>query len=78
MAESDWLGVDLDGTLAEYHEWVGPENIGTPIPKMVERVKKWLREGKIVKIMTARVHPMEKDRDKCLVAINEWVIKNIG
>jgi hypothetical protein len=35
-----WVGVDLDGTLAEYHGFKGPEHIGKPIPKMVARVKR--------------------------------------
>lgn len=25
---SGWIGVDLDGTLAGYDGWVGPEHIG--------------------------------------------------
>jgi hypothetical protein len=32
-----WIGVDLDGTLAFYDEWIGPEHIGAPIPGMVDR-----------------------------------------
>lgn len=54
---SGWIGVDLDGTIAEYHGWVSPTHIGAPIPKMVERVKVWLSEGKEVRIFTARVFP---------------------
>lgn len=50
-----WIGVDLDGTLAEYHGYVGPETIGPPIPLMLERVRRWVREGKDVRIFTARV-----------------------
>jgi hypothetical protein len=48
-----WIGVDLDGTLAEYHGR-GDGSIGKPIPKMVARVKAWLAEGKEVRIVTAR------------------------
>ncbi|HEV7674386.1 MAG TPA: hypothetical protein VGQ12_07640 [Candidatus Angelobacter sp.] len=51
-----WIGVDLDGTLAHYAGWKGPEHIGEPIMPMVERVKGWLAEGKTVKIFTARVY----------------------
>ena len=36
-----WIGVDLDGTLAEYHGWQGIEHIGEPIPKMMARVRRW-------------------------------------
>lgn len=43
-----WIGVDLDGTLAEYHGW-DDGRIGAPIPKMVQRVKQWLAEGKEVR-----------------------------
>jgi len=50
-----WIGVDLDGTLAEYTGWISPTYIGKPIPKMVDRVKLWLTEGKDVRIFTARV-----------------------
>ena len=50
-----WIGVDLDGTLAYYDGWQGAEHIGKPIPLMIERVKKWLAEGKEVRIFTARV-----------------------
>lgn len=53
-----WIAVDLDGTLAEYHGWQGPEHIGKPIPVMVSRVKQWLAEGRDVRIFTARAwHP---------------------
>lgn len=50
-----WIGVDLDGTLAFYDGWRGPEHIGAPIPAMLERVKNWLEEGRDVRIFTARV-----------------------
>uniref|UniRef100_A0A6M3LPU0 Polynucleotide kinase n=1 Tax=viral metagenome TaxID=1070528 RepID=A0A6M3LPU0_9ZZZZ len=52
--EQGWIGVDLDGTLAEYHRWVAANHIGEPIPKMMARVKEWLAEGKRIKIFTAR------------------------
>ncbi len=53
--QNGWIGVDLDGTLAHYDEWRGIEHIGEPIPKMAERVRAWLAEGKAVRIVTARV-----------------------
>ena len=52
---SGWIGVDLDGTLAKYEGYKGPDYIGEPIPAMLCRVKQWLAEGKTVKIFTARV-----------------------
>lgn len=61
MASSKgWIGVDLDGTLAMYEKWEGPENIGAPIPQMVERVRTWLMGGYDVKIFTARVSPLNR------------------
>ena len=66
----EWIGVDLDGTLAEYTDWIGIEHIGKPIPPMVERVKNWLTEGKSVKIFTARVaHGPE-----VISHIHEWLV----
>lgn len=50
-----WIGVDLDGTLAESPKTYDvPHKIGQPIWKMVDRVKRWLAEGKDVRIVTAR------------------------
>lgn len=53
-----WIGVDLDGVLAEYHGWPADGSIGKPVPAMVERVKAWLAEGKDVRIFTARGWPL--------------------
>jgi hypothetical protein len=55
MSSTGWIGVDLDGTLAHYDGWKGIDHIGEPVPAMVERVKRWLAEGKDVRIFTARV-----------------------
>jgi hypothetical protein len=49
-----WIGVDLDGTLAEAIAWQGMEHIGPPVPLMMRRVRQWLDQGLPVKIMTAR------------------------
>ena len=54
MTSYGWIGVDLDGTLAEYRRWAGPESIGDPIPIMAGRVTFWLNEGREVRIFTAR------------------------
>lgn len=53
--EKGWIGVDLDGTLAVDDGWQGIEHIGPPIPRMVSRIKRWLKQGKTAKILTARV-----------------------
>jgi len=50
-----WIGVDLDGTLAKYNGFKGINIIGDPIPEMIDRVRRWIKNGKTVKIFTARV-----------------------
>lgn len=67
-----WIAVDLDGTLAVYHGWEGAQHIGAPIERMVERVQQWLKEGKDVRIFTARVAPGKHDRMECINAIEDW------
>jgi hypothetical protein len=54
-AKGGWIGVDFDGTLAEYYEWVAWGQFGKPIPLMVERVRAWIAHGVDVRIVTARV-----------------------
>jgi hypothetical protein len=51
-----WYGVDFDGTLAKTMDWKSHNegSVGEPVWPMVERVKRWLAEGKEVRIMTAR------------------------
>lgn len=74
LQSQPWIGVDLDGTLAEYPGWKGPEHIGAPIPLMLKRVKAWLAQGKRVKIFTARVHECPEAE----AAIQKWCAKHIG
>lgn len=72
-----WIGVDLDGTLAEYHGFEGPGVVGKPVPLMLARVHDWLQRGKTVKIVTARVsHPEEAD--VCRAAVEVWCEYYIG
>ena len=75
-ALKEWKGVDLDGTLATYHKWEGPDQIGDPIPKMVTRVKKWLSDGKDVRIMTARV--ADDKNGVASKAIKAWCKEHVG
>jgi len=54
-----WIGVDLDGTLAQYDGFQGDDVVGEPIEPMVRQVRKWLMEGRDVRIFTARKpHPV--------------------
>lgn len=56
-----WVGVDLDGTLAEFDEQRGIEHIGRMSLPILKRVQHWLKTGVTVKIFTARAtHPALK------------------
>lgn len=89
-----WIGVDLDGTLAVYDGWNGPEHIGEPVPEMLTRVLAWLRDGIDVRIFTARIYPLppafpdrpvpvqegerESEAFRSLCAIGDWCEKHVG
>lgn len=78
MSNAGWIGVDLDGTLAEYHGWVAADVIGAPIPAMAERVRLWIAEGKDVRIFTARGSIGEADRALAYPAIAAWCLLHFG
>jgi hypothetical protein len=88
MSTSGWIGVDLDGTLAQYDGWRGEDHIGDPIPKMIDRVKGWLAEGIEVRIVTARCfspqmiengfHVATMSKGEVLKCIRQWCAKHIG
>jgi hypothetical protein len=69
---SPWIGVDLDGTLA--HDLGNNrgnrslEQIGSPIKPMLNRLRKWIAEGKTVKIFTARA-----SSPKQVVMVKKWL-----
>ena len=67
----EWIGVDLDGTLAYYDEWRGIDHIGEAIQPMVVFVHQLLAEGKKIKIFTARASNYES-----IPYIREWLIEN--
>ena len=74
-----WIGVDLDGTLAEYHGWKSNRDIGEPIPAMVDRVKEWSTQGKNIKIFTARVAEDDPEELETVIqVIRLWCIKHLG
>lgn len=81
--KKEWIGVDLDGTLARYDKWVSGEFIGDPIPDMVDRVKEWVKHGQRVKIFTARVSPISARHNGTSshyirMLIFKWLEKHLG
>jgi len=75
-----WIGVDLDGTLAKYDDWIGVDHIGEPVPLMLARVREWLAKGADVRIFTARVGALgdRMEEERAVMAIREWCTKYIG
>ncbi|MCK4828367.1 hypothetical protein KA005_72225, partial [bacterium] len=63
-----WFGFDLDGTLAHDNGWKGKDHIGEPIKKTVELIEKYLKDGKKVKIFTARAYDK-----KAIPPIKAWL-----
>lgn len=74
---SGWIGVDLDGTIAHYEGWNGGK-IGRPIPLMAERVKRWLAEGREVRIFTARVGFPGEECDYERSKVQDWTEEHFG
>ena len=72
-----WIGVDLDGTLAEEQDPFDPLTIGKPVPEMVEKVKKALEDGVEVRVFTARLAD-EKLRGQIREKIREYTREHIG
>ena len=65
---SPWIGVDLDGTLARDLGNTRRDEIGSPIEPMLDRVQKWIAEGRTVKIFTARASSPRQ-----VAVIKEWL-----
>jgi hypothetical protein len=78
MANSNWIAVDLDGTLAEYHGFIAGDFIGEPIPTMLARVKQWLAEGHHVIIFTARMSHPNAEAEGVEAAVKAWTLKHLG
>jgi hypothetical protein len=76
MSDKDWIGVELDGTLATEVSYQDALGIGQPVAMMVKRVKWWLDEGKDVRIITARVEGITSPA--VTAGIRDWCIRNLG
>lgn len=48
------VAIDLDGTLIEYHGWVGPTHFGATLPGAIAALSKLQAEGWRIIIHTAR------------------------
>lgn len=79
-SETEWIGFDLDGTLAKYDGWKGIEHIGEPVKRMVLLATLLHRLGKKIKILTARVAPRDDGEggDRARKFVEKWCEKNLG
>lgn len=68
------IGVDFDETLATFE---GLHTCGQPIARMVERVKRWLAEGKEVRIFTALVCGAV-DVQHQVELVSDWCAEHLG
>ena len=78
--EKKWIGVDFDGTLAQYFGTENIKNPGAPVKSMVQRVKEWLDEGITVKVFTARVCSLQSKEQiaEQRELIEAWCVTHIG
>ena len=77
--EEEWVGFDLDGTLAKYDGWKGVEHIGKPVPAMIVLAYMLHRFGHKVKVLTARVAPRDgDDGSKARKYVQEWCRDYLG
>ena len=76
----DWIGVGLDGGLAQYVAFLSPEYIGPPVPGMVSRVRIWVASGFHVRVVTARVSSKLSPiaRGVGLAAVERWCDQHVG
>ena len=68
-----WLAVDLDGTLAQYHGWVSEEHIGEPVVSIVAAINARRAAGWKVAIFTARVSGDAGESYRAEAAIWKWL-----
>ena len=73
-----WVGIDLDGTLAEYRGFEGHEHIGKPVPAMLELVRGLLADDIKVKIFTARVSGGVADAERARHYVKKWLKEKCG
>lgn len=79
-SDEEWIGFDLDGTLAKYDGWKGIDHIGPPIATTVVVAKMLHRLGKKIKILTARVAPREDGLggDNARKYVEKWCRGDLG
>ena len=67
----EWIGVDLDGTLARSDRNLSLARVGEPVPKMLGLVKSMVNNGVKAKIFTARAGDSNQ-----VQLVKAWLVKN--
>lgn len=78
MSTKGWFGFDLDKTIAVDEGGTRGGVIGDPIKPLIRRMKYYLRTGRKVCIVSARVHPSEIDCEPQRILIRNFLIQHIG
>jgi hypothetical protein len=76
IKKGKWIGVDLDGTLAEDMPGAPHDDfyIGPPISRNGGRIKQWRAEGIEVRILTARAGHSAKHH----LHVEKWCQEHLG
>jgi hypothetical protein len=78
MGSKAWWGFDVDKTIAVDEGKVRGGVIGAPIKPLIRRMKHYLRQGRNVAIVTARIHPDNADAILQRALVRQFLIDNLG
>ncbi len=73
-----WWGFDIDKTAFTDEGGTRGGVIGEPIMPIIRRIKHFLRTGRKVNIVTARVHPSEPDREEQVLTVSRALDAVLG
>ena len=73
-----WWGFDVDKTAFVDEGGTRGGVIGEPIMPIIRRIKHFLRTGRKVNIVTARVHPSEPDREEQVLTVSRALDAVLG
>lgn len=71
-----WWGFDIDKTIAVDEGGTRGGVIGAPIKSLIRRMKYYIRTGRKVNIVTARVHPSEPDAAMQHAVVRQFLGEN--
>jgi hypothetical protein len=78
MSTKAWFGFDIDKTAFVDEEGSRGGAIGEPVQGIIRRIKYFLRTGRTVCIVTARVNPREPDWQAQSVIVHNALVAALG